>query len=126
MPKAAGSTKTRVERGPDVFSRRLYTRPQAAGRGQATRALSVFCEDSNARAARSGEGRDRFFPDHAVEARGRLAELERNLADGPVAVLGDLGLHEINLALRVLLTFAVQEDHHVGVLLDRAGLAQIR
>src|SRR5690349_8944222 len=121
MPMAAGSTKTRVERGPDVFSRRLYTRPQAAGRGQATPALSVILRRQERESRESGEGRDRFFPDHAVEARGRLAELERNLADGSVAVLGDLGLQELNLALRVLLTFAVQEDHHVGVLLDRAG-----
>src|SRR5690349_12768659 len=100
---AAGSTKTRVERGPDVFSRRLYTRPQVAGR----------CSEGFLR-----ERGDGLLPYHAVEARGRLAELERDFANGPIAVLGDLGLDQLHLALRVLLTFPIQEDHHVRVLLD--------
>src|SRR5438309_7509918 len=108
---AAGSTKTRVERGPDVFSRRLYTRPQAAGR----------CSEGFLR-----ERGDSLLPHDAMEARGRLAELQRDLANGPVAVLGDLGLEELHLAVSVLLTFPVQEDHDIRVLLDGARLTQVR
>src|SRR5205085_4805582 len=107
---AAGSTKTRVERGPDVFSRRLYTRPQVAGR----------CPEGFLR-----ERGDSLLPHHAVESRGRLAELQGNLADRPVAVLGDLGLDELHLALGVLLALPVQEDHDVRVLLDGARFTQV-
>src|SRR5437588_13109196 len=62
-----------------TFSAADYTRGHK--RREEARRLAPYrssCEDRNARAARSGEGRDRFFPDHAVEPRGRLAELERN------------------------------------------------
>src|SRR5438132_8985943 len=111
MPKAAGSTKTRVERGPDVFSRRLYTRLQRWGR--CSRALL-------------GEWGDGLLANDTVESRGRLAELERNFTDRPVAVLGDLGLDELHLALRVLLAVAIQEDHHVGVLLYGSAFAKVR
>src|SRR5688572_24799599 len=61
-----------------------------------------------------------------VEAGVRLAELEWHLADRPVAVLGDFRLDQLDLGVRVLFPIAVQEDHHVGVLLDRPGLAQVR
>src|SRR5256885_8019162 len=110
MPKAAGSTKTRVERGPDVFSRRLYTRLQRYGR----------CPRGFL-----GERGDGLLADHAVESGGRLAELQGNLADGSIAVLGDLGLDELHLALGVLLAVPIQEDHDVRVLLDGTRLAKV-
>ena len=60
-----------------------------------------------------------------VEARVRLAELERHVADRSVAVLGDLRLDELDLGVGVLLAVAVEEDDDVGVLLEAAALAEV-
>ena len=74
--------------------------------------------------ARSSVRGDLLAGGDRVEARVRLAELERHLADRPVAVLGDLRLDELDLGVGVLLAVAVEEDDDVGVLLDRAPISR--
>src|SRR5206468_11862156 len=57
-----------------------------------------------------------------------LLEPEVHLAGGPVAVLRELELHDLAVLLGVLprsLLVAPEEQHQVGVLLDRTGLAQV-
>ena len=40
-------------------------------------------------------------------------------------MLGDLGLDQLDIGVRIRLAVAIQEDHHVRVLLDRSRLAQV-
>src|SRR5436190_23498714 len=59
-----------------------------------------------------------------------LEEGERHVAGGPVALLGDdecrlaLGFLFLFVAIGVVL-FAHEEAHHVGILLDAAGFAEV-
>src|SRR5581483_607749 len=61
------------------------------------------------------------------ELRVLLLEGEHDIAYRPIAVLGDdqVGLAR-TLGLRLVVLLAVDEHHEVGVLLDCAGLPQIR
>src|SRR5262249_52595139 len=62
-----------------------------------------------------------------VEAGARGGEAREHLAGGAVALLGDDQLGDALRVggLRVVVLVAVDEDDHVGVLLDGARLAQI-
>jgi len=55
-----------------------------------------------------------------------LEEDEADRADGAVAVLGEVELRDPGrLGLGVVVLVAVEEADEVGVLLDRAGLAEV-
>src|SRR5438270_8318655 len=61
-----------------------------------------------------------------LEAGQRVEERQPDDADGAVAVLGDDDLGRAGRVIRVVERGAMQEQHHVGVLLDGAGFSEIR
>src|SRR5688500_15364005 len=103
--------------GPVVSSAGVYTPISSVS----ARSIGLI-----ARHGRVGSvGRDLLARGDGVEAGVRLAELERDLADRPVAVLGHLGLDELHLGIGVLVGLAVQEDHDVAVLLDAPRFTKV-
>src|SRR5436309_7100569 len=124
-PAAPGDPASRWRIFPRLCSRAARSTSTHAGRRAAWRS-STPGAPSAAGGTSEGRGGVRSMPVEVLEAGGLAQEDELDGAGLAVAVLGDDQLREpLVLFGGGVDLVAVDERHHVGVLLDRARLAQV-